>query len=131
MAASHRISRAQGNPAYHAHSFIDFEAERAFGGAVSGQVFGVDAGIVEKDDSTDVVAAASYAFEVAGDATASVSLYSALKALAVLIQTGIGVNGYAWATETSKTTGRINVIAKNVNDGHFANLSTPIITAPV
>ncbi len=131
MAASHRISRAQGNPAYHAHSFIDFEATDVFGGAVSGQVIGVDVGIVEKDDTTDVVAVASYSFEVPGSATDSISIYEACKGLAALIQTGIGVNGYAWATETSKTTCRINVLSKGVNDGHFADMSTPTLVAPV
>ncbi len=131
MAASHRISRAQGNPAYHAHSFIDFEAEAVFGGATSGTVIGVDVGIVEKDDSTDVVAAASYSFEAPGTATDSITIYEAAKALAALIQTGIGVNGFAWATETSKTTARINVLSKGVNDGHFADMSTPVYAAPV
>jgi len=131
MAASHRISRAQGNPAYHAHSFIDFEARLVFGGATSGQVIGVTAGIVEKDDSTDVVASAAYSFEVPGTATDSITIFEAAKSLATLIQTGLGVNGYAWATETSKTTARINVLATVVNDGHFANMSTPVFTAPV
>ena len=131
MAASHRISRAQGNPAYHAHSFIDFEATAAFGGATSGLVIGVDVGIVEKDDSTDVVADASYSFEVPGVATDSIPIYEAAKGLAALIQTGIGADGFAWATEVSKENCRINVLAKGVNDGHFANMSTPTLVAPV
>jgi hypothetical protein len=130
MAASHRISRAQGNPAYHAHSFIDFEARTIPGGAVSGTVIGVDVGIDEKD-GTDVVAVASYAYEVAGGAVASVTIYEAAKGLAALIQTGIGVDGFAWATETSKTTARINVLSKGANAGHFSNMVTPIYTAAV
>ena len=130
MAASHRISRAQGNPAYHAHSFIDFEATEVFGGAVSGQVIGVNVEIAGKV-AVAVFADASYSHETAGAATVSESIYEARKALAALIQTGIGLNGYAWATETSKTTCRINVLAKSQTTGHFANMSTPTLVAPV
>jgi hypothetical protein len=86
---------------------------------------------IDEEDGTDVVAVAAYSFEVPGAATASISIYEACKALAALIQTGIGVNGFAWATETSKTTCRINVLSKGVNDGHFADMSTPTLVAPV
>ena len=131
MAASHRISRTQGNPAYHAHSFIDFEATTIPGGATSGTVIGVSVGIDEKDDSTDFVAVAAYAYEVPGGAAASMTGYEAAKALAALIQVGIGAEGWAWATETSKRTARINVISKGATTGHFANMTLPVLDVAV
>jgi hypothetical protein len=131
MAASHRISRTQGNKAYGAHSFIDFEATVVLGGATSGQVIGVDVGITDKA-GVDVVASNSYEYEVLGGVAVSEPIYDAVKALAALIQTGIGPDGVVWVSLTSANTCRLNVIAKGIAaGGHFANMTTPTLVAPV
>ena len=131
MAASHIITRTEVNRAYHAHSFADFEAEVAFGGAVSGQTIGVSVEIEEKDRSTVVVANAAYVFEAPGAATVSTPIYDMAQELVALINAGLGNLGFAWATLVSSNVVRINVTATGVDGGEITKMITPVLVAPV
>lgn len=126
MAASHLLTKRDSNKAYHAHSFIDFEAATIPGGAVSGTVIGVTVQTTD-EDNVEVDAAAAYSFEAPGAASADTDIYEACKALAVLITAGI--TGNAWATRTSRHTCRINVLA-NAGAEH-AILTSAVYTAAV